>query len=791
MFGRFGVAGLCMIMGMSMVSTGGAAEAPDSAVENFRAELIGFFENAEETSPVVFGGMGNDDFLTASVVDRIRGMDAGELQELRERFGEGGNWTMAPEILAATLPLGVVTTAGRVGREMVPAVEEGVRFRDDMAVLAALVTVMPGESARDLGVNPEDARLLQQGTASMDPLQAGYIAQELSPHLGGSALGQGVDLGSLPAATASGVRALAAHGPLGTDDLESLERFRNDMLRVAGASFAYRESAGDTEGAAAARLLADRVAMATPEMLYVMREQLDAGEIEVASARVEMLERMAGLTGEEKEELEAFRAQALEVLGELQGEAAEALGSRIAGLPVEQLLPVREQLEAHGGWNRMLPLAVRVADSGTLRTELELLAEPEAPVDLLTGLEVYRAELLGAAEALGTAPGADTLVIQQFMDGIRSAGPARLAVLREADYQVGGIRGVGDLDEVARAAALALSLNCVVGLGSIDLPLGIGKVSLGSINFNWICDVIENAVNGVESAVASLETTVTTLVSSISDTVADIWNGMLQLPDTVKNAMTELFNLLLDVEINGYSLRDLSDPQTLQQAMGLAADYWQSIPALPDIPCPPEGTNIPGFGTVGDGDAASRMTRYLWITDQLLGLMPDTEVSLAVKIPAQLLYGGVQYLGVCLDEAAAAAEGRETETYRQSVTTGLAQTGANQAALMSQLMGVEAQVLTARDLNVRLQIERNLKAPFDDAVALFQLPASAGGYQETALDIVTDAMLQMEAAGENVGRAREYLREWKSHFYRGDYKLAYRSLQRAYRQVIWAGPAAR
>ncbi len=745
-------------------------------LSRFRAQLLEFFANAGETSPTMIGPAVKDPELLRSVQERIGSMSDDELASLQKAFGETPNWQMAPEMLAASLPEGTVNRVDSAGKEILPAAERGLAFREDVKLLAALGSVLPPEEAAGLGIDRETVRKVREGFGAMDTMQAAAIAQGLEGQAGPLGIGSGLSLDGLDPALAEGARALAEHGPLNEQELEELEAFRDDMVAVASAAIDLRRQAGDHVGAAEAQTTLDRVSGATPEMLFVMGRRVDRRQVAAARRQAEMLRRMMSLDGEELDALEEFRGQLLDVLAASGGAGAGDLVTRLAGLPTEQLLPVRERLEAVGGWQETLPLAANVAHSQRLQTEIAWLQQPQPPAELVADLELYRGALSGQLQALASQPGADAGQLEAFTTAVQSASSEQLAVLRLADEEIGGIRNAGDVSRITAVAAVAVDLDCVVSLGSIDLPLGIGEISLGSINFNWICTPLENAINSVAN-------TVNSIVDGIKDTVNSVWSGIQAFPTTIKDAMTALFNALLDVEINGYSLRELTDPATLKQALGLASDYWNAIPNLPDVPCPPEGTNIPGFGMVGDGDAAARLERYLWISDQLLGMVPDTEISLAVKLPAQLLYGGVQYLSVCLNEAAAAADGRETASYRDTVTTGLAVSNGNQAALMIQLVGLQSQVASFEGISVRLMIEENLNADFGEQIALFQLPASAGGYLELVQAVVMESIQQMESVGENVGNARAFISQAKLARDQGQYKRAYENYQRAYKEV--------
>jgi hypothetical protein len=83
---------------------------------------------------------------------------------------------------------------------------------------------------------------------------------------------------------------------------------------------------------------------------------------------------------------------------------------------------------------------------------------------------------------------------------------------------------------------------------------------------------------------------------------------------------------------------------------------------------------------------------------------------------------------------------------------------------------------------VRLSIERNM-AQYSQAgsVILFELPASRGGYLETARDIVTDVVSKLQANGQSLTSGVQlYLSQGNSRFAAGDYAGAYNRYALAY-----------
>ena len=84
-------------------------------------------------------------------------------------------------------------------------------------------------------------------------------------------------------------------------------------------------------------------------------------------------------------------------------------------------------------------------------------------------------------------------------------------------------------------------------------------------------------------------------------------------------------------------------------------------------------------------------------------------------------------------------------------------------------------------LALRMQIEADLSEPGNHPVALFETPASAGGYLCVTRDIVVDTIAKMKASGQSVGGAEAFLASADAAVAAGDYKGAYTDYGKAYR----------
>jgi hypothetical protein len=84
-------------------------------------------------------------------------------------------------------------------------------------------------------------------------------------------------------------------------------------------------------------------------------------------------------------------------------------------------------------------------------------------------------------------------------------------------------------------------------------------------------------------------------------------------------------------------------------------------------------------------------------------------------------------------------------------------------------------------LDLRLKIEEDLASPGNHSIALFEVPASGGGYLNLVRDIVADTIAKMQAAGQGVGNAQSFLAAGDAAAAAHDYKGAYADYGKAYR----------
>lgn len=134
----------------------------------------------------------------------------------------------------------------------------------------------------------------------------------------------------------------------------------------------------------------------------------------------------------------------------------------------------------------------------------------------------------------------------------------------------------------------------------------------------------------------------------------------------------------------------------------MESDTWWTkvgIVELPSIPCPPPDTLTP-FGKVGSGETVLKYNRYKFFIDKIIGLIPDTEPSLAIKVAAHTTYTAYELLGVCLEEA---AEKRAAEEEKIAEEENAALLEGRHTSLTSGIGSVSSQVATTTSaLSVQL-----------------------------------------------------------------------------------------
>jgi hypothetical protein len=136
-----------------------------------------------------------------------------------------------------------------------------------------------------------------------------------------------------------------------------------------------------------------------------------------------------------------------------------------------------------------------------------------------------------------------------------------------------------------------------------------------------------------------------------------------------------------------------------------------------------------------------------------------------------------------------------TRASQSSLTTFHDEFTANAAVVNTKLDGITSSLASVHSkidsltvtvgdqgkLALRMQIEADLSDPGNHPVALFGVPASAGGYLGVTREIVVDIIAKMTATGQGVGNAQAFLASGDAAAAAGDYKGAYTEYGKAYR----------
>ncbi|HEX3131291.1 MAG TPA: hypothetical protein VH394_28400, partial [Thermoanaerobaculia bacterium] len=339
-----------------------AAQPRPDKIEQFRRQLEAYFANLQESSPTVLGAQPPGQDAREAVQRRIANMSRQELEELAKEFSQVPNWQIAPEALASALPPATREQITATGARLAAKAGEAAELRDDVASVATFVKMLPAGTLKELKLDPTAVATLQQSFSAMSPLQAARFQERLPA--GNKLQSQSAAvLAALPAPLRQGVDALAQHGPLAEDEKAALQSFANQvgtlLAEIRGLPPEVRKSFDglQVEG------LSQRLTGASPEVLFMIREQIGEEAVLKALAEVKQVKRFAALTEAERQELEAFRAELREVLAT--ADAAPDWGTRIAvfdkrlaSLPPEQLFALREHLDATPDWREIYPAVV-------------------------------------------------------------------------------------------------------------------------------------------------------------------------------------------------------------------------------------------------------------------------------------------------------------------------------------------------------------------------------------------------------------------------------------------------
>jgi tetratricopeptide (TPR) repeat protein len=798
------------------------AAAPSSD-DQLRAQLTAFFADAGRVSPTAVGNLAQDPAAMAELRKRIASLSPEELAAMQAAFSQVPDWQAAPEALSSAFQMQVLSDEAARRAKNLEA------FRTEVSEFYAALRLLPPEAVQKFNQDPAAVAEMQARIHDMPPQSLALLQLDMDQRGDWRALKAKL-LSSLSPGARAGLRAFADNGPLGDRDLTDLSAFRKDLVEFfsnlkqlpprLSAKIAPQSVAG----------MEAKLGRATPEMLYMIRQRIDTPELRQAMTDVRLLARAGALSDQDRAGLDRFRADLAAVYGNLgdftPGDpSAGPLAERLASFTYEELLLARNRVESIPSWNRTLPAIFSIASTAEGRSRLALADQGSNP-ETKQALESFRARMVERLAALQAGAGVDPAAAAEALRSVKEAGARDLFLMREAALLVPSDDTNLQVVEIPRAVyslsnaqIQSVSFNCSCPNNGLDLPLGIGCISL-----QFLCNIVAAPINvalaGIDLVVSGLQTTVSAITNVIDDVlgfVVRIIQDIANLPNVLLNALQSLFAGIANAIMSEFT------PDKIAEKLGLVEGFWSSIPVLPQIPCPPDGFNLHPFGEVGDDLTASKYERYLFIFDKVIDLIPDTEISLALKIPAQVLYGGVQYLGVCLRDASMARSEQATAAFRALVAgkldlsltnQGNAQTGINviqgqvlglgsqlaqqQQEFLRQLM-IQGQDLIAKimqtggdltddlqefqDLDLRLKIEANLVIEGAKNISSFLLPRAFGGVLELVRQIVGESIDASMDAGLDVRNAEAELARGDDLFAAGDYRSAYDSFAKAYREA--------
>lgn len=842
----------------------GAVTTPDN--KQVRNELSSYFGRIAENSPTVLGGLAKSPDTMQAIQRHIASMSDAELSRFGAMMAQSPDWKVAPEALAAAFPPEMLDHIKRVGANHTANVPNGEAMRDDVLSLVAVLKVLPDDKLKELGVDRTLVGSLDQTFHQMSPMEAAMLQQHASQTSPWDAAGSAA-VAALPGAMRRGAVALAEHGPITPADINDLEAFRNEVMALLRRIDRLPEETRQSLQTEKVRNQVQQIALATPDTVFMLRHNLPPEMLVSLEKNVEFLEGIANMSDSEKQELEQFRGELSSVFDDLGSGDGPTASEQLSSLRPEHLALLKQGMSQAGQWQTALPAIYRALASPDLRSRLQSVQGENADVHAVAAAEDFREQMLALIDREGSTSGLDADTQKRSRRAVEAASPARLEIIRAA---------IANLpDGASTKARLSVALNVDLGSCVIDLP-----DPLPDVNLSFICDPIETAINSIVTAVtnvvnsaktalegvintvkSALETalnavvsTVNNLINGIESLATDIWDFIQTIPDLAWNAIKSALNLLLDIEIsNGITVRDLVARgvehalTSMKTALGLAEGWWQAVSSftLPMIPCPPSGFHTP-FGDVGTGDAADNYGRYKLIIDNIIDMIPDTETSLAVKIPAQVLYMAFDFLGLCLEQAAAETSqnlassrhdivignfstlstfiGNQVFAFTQhtnsqtgfilnqvdsessSINSTLsnhsiiiqnllnATSSANQASLSEEAAQIrallqstsgdtQADIADFRALNLRTIIERSLQVGgIGMPIASLQL-LEPYGYLGVVRDIVQKTIENMSAAGQGVGQAQQFFNDAVALMNGGKEKAAFNEFAKAYHQA--------
>lgn len=696
---------------------------PKQDREQVRSQLASYFRDIGKNSPTVLGGLAKSPDAMEAIQKRITSMSDEELANFQKLIAQSPDWKLAPEAFAAAFPPDMLQQIRRVGNDYVQQLPAAGKMRDDVLSLVSILKLLPDAKLKEIGIDRKMVDTLASTFQAMSPLQTAMLQRQAGP---GNAWREqsAIAFQTLPPALQRGAAALAQHGPLTEKDIFELNQFRSELI---GLMERIARLPSETRASLQIQGLVENVKQlreASPDIVFMIRHSLPAEMMKSLRSNVAFLERVSNFTEAEKKKLEAFRTDFGSTLEQVKMTGSgnwEQLDAMVASLTPAQLFLLQQGMESYGRWQEAMPALYQTLASPETAGRLRAVAGPNADPVALQNLETFRRDALTYIDATGPSSGLDPSLVARARGTMESASPARLELIRASAERMPSTASAAGRLSIALMGRLNLNCSlsmtavpevCVpeIGICPVCTPAFCTPAVTVTANFDSICNPIEDALAAVETSITStandavatlrsgIETAingvsatinasinavtnvVNTAVSAIVTTVNQVSSFVQTIPNLVVNAVKAAFSALLSIQIkNGVTLGDLVASgaehamTSMTRLLGLADGWWQAVEkfTLPAIPCPPSGFHTP-FGDVGDGAATDNYARYRLVIDGIVNMIPDTETSLEIKIPAKLLYMSFDFLGLCLQQASANADAAQLTTRHSLVLTNFA-----------------------------------------------------------------------------------------------------------------------
>ncbi|HJT17158.1 MAG TPA: hypothetical protein VJ853_07215, partial [Thermoanaerobaculia bacterium] len=272
-----------------------ANTAPAANREEVRKKLDAFFAHMDDKSPGALRNISKSPETLKQIDQRIATMSDADVAEFQKLMNEVPDWQNAPQAMSKILTPDAMKTIDKASADFTKRAPEAEKTRSDISTLATVLKMLPDAKLKELGVTREMLDSLDGAINQISPLQAGILEQQAAKSAGFKEKADAA-MAALPPALQKGAAALAKHGPLSALDKVELEKFRAQMITLFNRvqnlpAQAKKDMKIEDLGPSLAQL--DR---ATPEMLFMFREQMPAESIQKLSDSVNIMEKIAGLT---------------------------------------------------------------------------------------------------------------------------------------------------------------------------------------------------------------------------------------------------------------------------------------------------------------------------------------------------------------------------------------------------------------------------------------------------------------------------------------------------------------